>query len=44
MLKLVGNLLKAYESSIKELDWMSLETKKQALTKITKFTPKNRIS
>ena len=40
MLKLVGNLLKAYESSIKELDWMSPETKKQALTKIAKFTPK----
>jgi putative endopeptidase len=40
MLKLVGNLLKAYESSIKELDWMSPETKKQALDKIAKFTPK----
>lgn len=40
MLKLVGNLLKAYETSIKELDWMSPETKKQALTKIAKFTPK----
>lgn len=40
MLKLVSNLLKAYESSIKELDWMSPETKKQALEKISKFTPK----
>ncbi len=40
MLKLVGNLLKAYESSIKALDWMSPETKKQALDKINKFTPK----
>ncbi len=40
MLKLVNNLLKAYESSIKELDWMGEETKKQALDKITKFTPK----
>lgn len=40
MLKLVGNLLKAYESSIRELDWMSPETKKQALVKISKFTPK----
>lgn len=40
MLKLVGNLLKAYETSIKELDWMSPETKKQALVKISKFTPK----
>lgn len=40
MLKLVGNLLKAYESSIKTLDWMSADTKKQALDKISKFTPK----
>lgn len=40
MLKLVGNLLKAYESSIKTLDWMGEETKKQALDKISKFTPK----
>jgi putative endopeptidase len=40
MLKLVDNLLKAYESSIKELDWMSPDTKKQALDKISKFTPK----
>ncbi|HKG04953.1 MAG TPA: M13-type metalloendopeptidase [Pedobacter sp.] len=40
MLKLVDNLLKAYETSIKELDWMSPETKKQALSKISKFTPK----
>lgn len=37
---LVGNLLKAYESSIKELDWMSEETKVQALDKLSKFTPK----
>jgi putative endopeptidase len=40
MLKLVGNLLKAYEASIKELDWMSPETKKEAQVKISKFTPK----
>lgn len=40
MLKLVGNLLKAYEVSIKGLDWMGAETKKQALDKISKFTPK----
>jgi putative endopeptidase len=40
MLKLVDNLLKAYESSIKELDWISEETKKQALDKLSKFTPK----
>ncbi len=40
MLALVKNLLKAYESSIKELDWMSEDTKKQALDKLNKFTPK----
>ena len=40
MMLLVGNLLKAYESSIRELDWMSPETKKEALKKISKFTPK----
>ncbi|WP_316811201.1 M13 family metallopeptidase [Pedobacter heparinus] len=40
MVKLVANLLKAYEVSIQELDWMSPETKKQALIKISKFTPK----
>ncbi|MFT2008084.1 M13 family metallopeptidase [Pontibacter sp. 13R65] len=40
MLTLVDNLLKAYESSIKELDWMSEDTKKQALDKLNKFTPK----
>ncbi|HSN49146.1 MAG TPA: M13 family metallopeptidase, partial [Flavobacterium sp.] len=37
---LVKNLLKAYEESIKKLDWMSPETKKQALEKVSKFTPK----
>lgn len=40
MLKLVDNLLKAYETSIEALDWMSPETKKQALVKIKKFMPK----
>ncbi|MDO1444772.1 M13-type metalloendopeptidase [Rhodocytophaga aerolata] len=40
MLTLVDNLLKAYESSIKELEWMSEDTKKQALDKLSKFTPK----
>lgn len=40
MLTLVGNLLKSYEASIKDLDWMSPETKKEALKKISKFTPK----
>ncbi len=37
---LVKNLLKAYEQSIQSLDWMSEETKKQALAKLAKFTPK----
>ena len=37
---LVKNLLKAYEESIKNLDWMSPETKKQALNKVSKFTVK----
>jgi putative endopeptidase len=40
MLALVHNLIKAYEVSIKELDWMSDETKLQALDKLAKFTPK----
>jgi putative endopeptidase len=40
MLELVNNLLKAYEISIKELDWMTEETKIQALDKLSKFTPK----
>lgn len=40
MEKLVQNLLKAYEESIKGLDWMSADTKKQALVKISKFNPK----
>jgi len=40
MLTLVGNLINAYEKSIKELDWMGEETKAQALDKLYKFTPK----
>ena len=40
MLTLVGNLISAYEKSIKELDWMTAETKTQALDKLSKFTPK----
>ncbi len=40
MMELVGNLIKAYEVSIKELDWMGEETKKEALNKLFKFTPK----
>jgi len=40
MLELVGNLVKAYEKSIKQLDWMGEETKTEALDKLSKFTPK----
>lgn len=40
MLTLVGNLINAYEKSIKELDWMGEETKAEALDKLSKFTPK----
>ena len=40
MLDLVNNLLKAYEMSIKELDWMGEKTKAEALDKLSKFTPK----
>lgn len=37
---LVGMLIKAYDKSIRELDWMSEETKDRALVKLSKFTPK----
>ena len=40
MQKMVGNLLEAYRASIADLDWMTPDTKKQALTKLTQFTPK----
>ena len=40
MLELVGNLVKAYEKSINELEWMTDETKLQALDKLSKFKPK----
>ena len=40
MLELVGNLIKAYEVSIRDLDWMSEDTKAEALDKLSKFTPK----
>ncbi|WP_261324434.1 M13 family metallopeptidase [Microbulbifer agarilyticus] len=40
MQKLVANLIKAYEVSIKELDWMGEATKQEALDKLSKFTPK----
>lgn len=37
MVGMVKNLLKAYAESIKKLDWMSADTKKEALKKIDKF-------
>jgi predicted metalloendopeptidase len=37
---MVQNLLMAYRESIENLDWMSATTKKEALTKLDKFTPK----
>ncbi len=40
MEQLVANLIKAYEISIKELEWMTEETKVAALDKLSKFTPK----
>ena len=40
MLVLVGNLINAYEKSIKELDWMGDETRAEALDKLSKFKPK----
>lgn len=40
MVGLVGNLIKSYDSSIKDLDWMGAETKEKALAKLAKFNPK----
>ncbi|AOE50436.1 M13 family metallopeptidase [Kangiella sediminilitoris] len=40
MVELVENLRRAYAQGIKELDWMSEDTKQQALDKLSKFTPK----
>ena len=40
MQKLVSNLIRAYEVSIKELEWMGEDTRTQALDKLAKFTPK----
>ena len=37
---MVDNLIAAYAESIKNLDWMSEETKQQSLVKLSKFTPK----
>ena len=40
MVEMVANLNRAYAESIRNLDWMSDETKEKALTKLSKFTPK----
>jgi putative endopeptidase len=40
MTLMVNNLLKAYAESIKNLDWMSEATKKEALKKVDKFLVK----
>ena len=37
MVGLVDNLVRAYDQSIRELDWMSDETRTQALDKLSKF-------
>lgn len=37
---MIQNLIKAYEKSINELDWMSDETRQQALIKLSKFNTK----
>lgn len=40
MEELIDNLLAAFDDSINELEWMTDETKEQALDKLSKFTPK----
>lgn len=40
MQELVNNLLLAYKQSIETLPWMGEATKKEALAKLSKFTPK----
>jgi putative endopeptidase len=37
---MIANLVEAYRQSIQDLDWMSDETKQQALLKLSKFNPK----
>jgi putative endopeptidase len=36
----VGNLVKAYEQSIRALDWMSAQTKDNALEKLSRMSLK----
>lgn len=40
MVELVDNLIAAYGESIRGLDWMGADTKRKALEKLDKFTPK----
>lgn len=40
MQELVANLQEAYRHNISDLEWMGPETRKAALTKLEKFTPK----
>ncbi len=40
MKELVANLIEAYREDITNLNWMSPETRKRALDKLAKFTPK----
>ncbi len=40
MKELVANLIEAYRENIRSLDWMSADTRKRALEKLDKFTPK----
>jgi predicted metalloendopeptidase len=40
MEKMIANLLEAYRQSITSLDWMTPDTRKEALAKLAKFSPK----
>ena len=40
MKTMIDNLIEAYRQSITNLDWMTAETKKEALAKLAKFDPK----
>ena len=40
MEQMIANLLEAYRQSIDQLEWMTPDTRKQALAKLAKFTPK----
>ena len=40
MERMIGNLIEAYRQSITELEWMTPDTKKEALAKLAKFRPK----